>query len=572
MELRRVFLYGALMAIVFMMWTSWEVDYPSSPKPSAATDNQQALPGGILGAEQSNNHFVPTISQEVAQQSSSASVIPSVSEMIPEQRKITVQTDVLIVTIDTLGGNIIETKLLNYKQNIDDDQNPIVLLNNTSGTRYVAQSGVAAVGQAQPSEIQFSADKQNVTLQPSEDKLEVNLVSQDENGLQVIKTYRFKRDSYLIDLNYQLKNTAAKEWQGSIYNQLVRVEPPSETSWFHIGSYTGAAISDPENKLYEKISFSDIAKRNLNRTIKGGWAAMQQHYFISAWVPNSNQTSRYYSHDNGRGEYTIGYIGPVLQIPTGQQVEQTSRFYVGPALPDKLEEIAPGLDLTVDYGILWFISIFLFWVMKYIHQVVGNWGWSIVIVTLFIKLAFYHLSAKSYRSMANMRRLTPKMQALRERYADDKAKLSQATMDLYRKEKVNPLGGCLPILVQIPVFIALYWVLLESVDLRHAPFILWINDLSSPDPYFILPVLMGLTMFVQQKLNPAPPDPMQAKIMMALPFVFTLLFLTFPAGLVLYWTVNNGLSILQQWYITRSVENQSSNNQNNKTIAKAAND
>lgn len=319
---------------------------------------------------------------------------------------------------------------------------------------------------------------------------------------------------------------------------------------FHVGSYTGASYSVPGQYKYKKVSFKDMEKNNLNADANGGWIAMQQHYFLSSWIPAKEAKNTIYTRASS-GDYSIGSVSQAIQVKPGQSQNVSAGLYVGPENTEVLQGIAPGLDLTVDYGWLWFLSSILFSIMKAIHSVVGNWGWAIVLVTVLIKLAFYRLSASSYKSMAGMRKLQPKLQALRERYGDDKAKLSQATMELYRAEQVNPLGGCLPILVQIPVFIALYWVLLESVELRQAPFIFWIKDLAAADPYHVLPIIMGATMLIQQKLNPAPPDPTQAKVMMFLPVLFTALFWSFPAGLVLYWIVNNTLSILQQWYITR---------------------
>ena len=296
-----------------------------------------------------------------------------------------------------------------------------------------------------------------------------------------------------------------------------------------------------------------MAEDNLSLNTKGGWVVMQQHYFLSAWVPNEQQINHYYTSVSPNDVYTIGFLGPQLNVAAGDKLVTKTKFYAGPQLTDRLHSIAPNLDLTVDYGWLWFISMGIFWLMKKIHLVIGNWGWSIILVTICIKAVFYKLSATSYRSMAKMRKLTPKIQALKQRFGDDKQKMSQETMKLYKKEKVNPFGGCLPILIQIPFFIALYYVLIESVELRQAPFIFWIHDLSIKDPFYVLPLLMGISMLIQQKLSPPPPDPMQAKMMMLLPIVFTVFFLNFPAGLVLYWVCNNTLSILQQWYVMRTI-------------------
>jgi YidC/Oxa1 family membrane protein insertase len=329
--------------------------------------------------------------------------------------------------------------------------------------------------------------------------------------------------------------------------------PNNKQGLSNMATFFGAAISSPE-KRFQKISFKEMAQQNLNQTITGGWAAMIQHYFVSAWVPEANTTQQYFSRVMPDGLYTIGMIGPKLSIAPGGTYNTSATFYAGPSISNQLEKAAPGLQLTIDYGWFWFISSIIFWMMQHIYNLVGNWGWSIVLVTLVIKLMFYHLSAKSYRSMSVLKKLQPRINTLKERYGDDKQKFTQATLELYKKEKVNPMSGCLPILIQIPVFIGLYWVLVESVQLRQAPFILWIHDLSIKDPYYILPLLMGISMFLQQRLSPPPADPTQAKIMMLMPVVFTLLFLNFPAGLMLYWFVNNLLSFLQQWYIMHSIE------------------
>ena len=327
---------------------------------------------------------------------------------------------------------------------------------------------------------------------------------------------------------------------------------PKKDQQRFIHTYTGGVIYSKQHK-YEKIKFDKMKKENLSREIKGGWAAMIQHYFLAAWIPNKDETFHYYSRVFDNDRYVIGMTSPTYHVAAGQTKLLESELYIGPKLQTHLETIAPGLELTVDYGILTVVAKPIFWLLRTIHSFVGNWGWSIIFLTLTIKLAFYKLSETSYKSMANMRRMQPRMKALKERYGDDRAQMNKALMELYKKEKINPLGGCLPIVVQIPVFISLYWVLLDSVELRQAPFMLWIQDMSTPDPYFILPILMGVTMLIQQRLNPTPLDAIQAKLMMVLPFTFGIFFSFFPAGLVLYWVVNNTLSISQQWYITRIV-------------------
>ncbi|MDI1351973.1 MAG: membrane protein insertase YidC, partial [bacterium] len=430
---------------------------------------------------------------------------------------------------------------------------PFPLLQTQPNERYVANSSlfIAAGQTVQSVDFTFTTEQQQYQLNPNEQQLIVTLNGTNPEGLTVKKEFIFAKGSYLINVHYQVANHGENEWKGYLNTQLLRSSPKEDkSSMFHVGSYTGASFSNPGKSRFQKVSFSDMNKTNLDLDVKGGWIAMQQHYFLSAWIPSENSENKFYTRSSN-GDYTIGSVSQPLVIKPTEQKEIGAKLYIGPEITSVLKSIAPSLDLTVDYGILWFVSSLLFSLMKAIYNVIGNWGWSIVLVTVLIKLAFYRLSATSYKSMAGMRKLQPKLQALRERHGDDKAKISQATMELYRQEKVNPLGGCLPIVIQIPVFIALYWVLLESVELRQAPFIFWIKDLASADPYHVLPIIMGATMLIQQKLNPAPPDPMQAKVMMFLPILFTGLFWNFPAGLVLYWIVNNTLSILQQWYITR---------------------
>jgi YidC/Oxa1 family membrane protein insertase len=355
-------------------------------------------------------------------------------------------------------------------------------------------------------------------------------------------------------------NQSSQPWEGNLYTQLMRTDspPPNNSGFMNLATYFGAAVSTPQ-KPFEKITFKEMNQKSLDQTVEGGWAAMIQHYFISAWIPEKSVTSTYYTKVLPNGLHAIGMIGKPVTAAPGTTVTSGATLYVGPSLGDQLEQAAPHLKLTIDYGWFWFISDIIFWMMQHIYDVVGNWGWSIVIVTIIIKLLFYQLSNNSYRSMSGLKKLQPRIELLKERYKDDKQKLTQATMELYKEAKVNPMSGCLPILIQIPVFIALYWVLVESVQLRQAPFIFWIHDLSQHDPYYILPVMMGISMFLQQRLNPPPPDPMQAKIMMLMPVLFTFLFANFPAGLMLYWFVNNTLSFLQQWHIMHRVEKENAN-------------
>lgn len=559
MDIRRVVLYAALALIVYSLWMNWQRDYPAVPKQLASQTSSATINNGSL---------LPNINNSSSNETNAeATSKPNAPAVVSTSQPIQVKTDVLNLNIDLQQGDIVGAQLLDYPVSVDEKDKPITLFQNQPDERYVANSSLFTnANQAvQNIDFDFTSPQQQYQLAPGEEKLVVTLSGKTADGLAVKKEFTFTRGSYLIQVNYVIENQGATPWKGYMNTQLLRSSPQEDkSSIFHVGSYTGASYSNPGQQRYKKVTFKDMTKSNLDVNAQGGWIAMQQHYFVSAWVPKADSHNVFYTRsvdDN----YTIGAVSQPITIQPGAKKEIGSSLYVGPEITSELKAIAPGLDLTVDYGWLWFLSSILFSLMKAIYSMVGNWGWSIVLVTVLIKLAFYRLSATSYKSMAGMRKLQPKLQALRERYGDDKAKLSQATMELYRQEKVNPLGGCLPILIQIPVFIALYWVLLESVELRQAPFIFWIKDLSAADPYHILPIIMGATMLIQQKLNPAPPDPMQAKVMMFLPILFTALFWNFPAGLVLYWVVNNALSILQQWYITRKY----SDDRPKKTLASA---
>lgn len=542
MDIRRVVLYGALAFVIFSLWTEWQKDYPPVSQQANVTTGSLSQETAMLPS------MAKTTNQGLAAVAQSAD--PSA---VAVTKRVRVNTDVLNLDIDLQQGDIVNTELKQYPQSSENKNRPFALLQDMPGQQYVANSSLFVVNNqsTQTLDASLTADKAEYNLAPTADELVVTLSGQTNNGLNIQKIFTFKRGSYAIDMQYKIANQTDTPWQGYLNTQLLRGSPTEDkSSVFHMGSFTGASYSVPGQHRYKKLSFKDMSKSNLDVDANGGWIAMQQHYFLTAWIPPVQENNRYYTRYLNN-DYTIGYVSPAIVVAPQTEKVVSARLYLGPELTDVLKAIAPGLDLTVDYGWLWFISQLLFSLLKTIYTFVGNWGWAIVLVTVLIKLAFFQLSAKSYKSMAGMRKLQPKLQALRERYGDDKAKMSQATMELYRQEKINPLGGCLPILVQIPVFIALYWVLVESVQLRQAPFIFWISDLSAADPYHVLPIIMGITMLIQQKLNPAPPDPMQAKIMMFLPVAFTLLFMNFPAGLVLYWTVNNSLSILQQWYITR---------------------
>ena len=467
-----------------------------------------------------------------------------------------VRTDVLTVRIDPVGGTIRQAFLTRYPVTVEEPDRPFVLMDDRAGHVYVAESGLVGAGMPAPNHHDvLLPERSDYELATGTDRLDVRLRWEDESGVRIDKVFEFARDSYRIEVRYEIHNASSVPWTGEPYGQFRRVPPTDSGGIGDVTSYTytGAVLSSPD-KPYEKIDFDDMQSENLDREVTDGWIAMIQHYFASAWIPEREVPARYYTKALERSEFLAGLIGAPVTVAPGTTGETGLTLYVGPKVQDRLEAAAPGLKRTVDYGWLFFIAQPLYVALWYIHEYVGNWGWSIVLLTCLIKLAFYHLSAASYRSMARMRKLAPRIQTLRDRHSGDRQKMNQAMMELYKKEKINPLGGCLPIVVQIPVFIALYWVLLETVELRQADFIFWLNDLATHDPFFVLPVLMGGSMFLQQRLSPTPPDPIQAKVMMFLPIIFTGFFLFFPSGLVLYWLVNNLLSIAQQWAITKRIE------------------
>lgn len=564
MEIRRIILYAALGLVLFYLWNAWQQDYPPvSTKADVITEQSRSL----LPSMQDAGKAVPLKTQQERQVQP---VDESEVSSKPDSQIIDVKTDTLNLKIDLKDASIIEASLLQYPVSADEKDKPVKLLFDTSERRYVAQSNIFTVdgNNINILDFDFTAEKSTFTMDENQDSVVVSLTGTNKDGIKAIKQFVLNKGSYLINVNYTLENTGNDIFKGYFNARLLQSAPVEDkSSIFHVGSYTGASYSNPPQHNYKKISFKDMGKSSLDTTSRDGWVAMQQHYFLSAWIPQGNMNNRFYTRSFAN-DYTIGIISEPIILKPQEATQFGSKLYLGPEIASDLKSIAPHLDMTIDYGWLWFLSSLLFSAMKIIYSFVGNWGWSIIFVTLLIKLAFYRLSATSYKSMAGMRKLQPKLQSLRERYGDDKAKMSQATMELYRQEKVNPLGGCLPILIQIPVFIALYWVLLESVELRQASF-LWLNDLAAPDPYHILPIVMGGTMLIQQKLNPAPPDPTQAKIMMFLPILFTALFWNFPSGLVLYWTVNNALSILQQWYITQNYDNNSNIKPKSKKLATA---
>lgn len=531
----RLILMLGLALVLGTLWSKWQMQYGA--KPVAAVQSASSV-----SSSQAPNLAVNNTPTAPDANASTTAVVARNSES--QAALIHVRTNVLDVAINLNGGSIVNAELLKYPAELHSSQ-PVVLLNNDPASQYIAQSGV--ISAQLPQQMRFVSAKTDYTVKQG--AATVTLTYKAANGITVLKTYSFDADKYTIGVNYQINNNSRQAFSGRFYGQLLRV-PPAEEHGMFMRAFTGAAISSP-NDHYQKFTFKELSEANLDQSATSGWAAMIQHYFISAWIPQSGQQIQIYSQDFNNSSYAVGIANNTISVPAKATGSTGATLYVGPALTDQLQAAAPYLNLTVDYGWLWFISQLLFWLLSHIYSFIGNWGWSIVILTAIIKIVFYPLSAKSFRSMARMRQLQPKMAQLRERFGDDRQKLSRAIMEMYREEKVNPMSGCLPMIIQIPVFIALYWVLMESVELRQAPFILWLHDLSMHDPYYILPVLMGASMFVQQRLNPAPPDPMQAKMMMFLPVIFTVMFLGFPAGLVLYWIVNNCITILQQWWVTR---------------------
>jgi YidC/Oxa1 family membrane protein insertase len=537
MDTRRLILVMIFTFSSFMLWENWQ-KY-NQPKPAA--DAAATTPAGSAA---------PTPSASL--QAKGSPVAPTVSAPVSTAETFTVTTDMLKATISAQGGDVVGLELLRYKEH-DNKDKTFVLFDVKH--KYQAQAGL--IGEGLPTHRSvFKRVEGATTLADGENELKLRLESTDQNGLKVAKILTFKRGSYQIDIAWEIANGSDKAIAPHAYFQLQRddVAPAGETAM--VSTFTGPAVFTDAEK-YQKIDFSAIAdnKAKFAKTADNGWLAMVQHYFVAAWVPKEKIQREFYMRKvEGSNVFQTGVIVPVAEIAPGAKGEASVSLYAGPQEQSALKQVAEGLDLVVDYGWLTVVAAPIFWALEAIHKLVGNWGWAIVILTIIIKAIFFPLSAASYRSMAKMKVLTPRLMQLKERFGDDKQRLNQEMMKMYQTEKVNPLGGCLPILVQIPVFIALYWVLLGAVEMRDAPWTLWIKDLASPDPFYILPIIMMLSMFVQTKLNPTPPDPIQAKVMMAMPLIFGVMFFWFPAGLVLYWVVNNVLSIAQQWHITRTID------------------
>jgi YidC/Oxa1 family membrane protein insertase len=498
---------------------------------------------------------LPTNTNENSAETDTPEIANTASNNLSEL--VRVKTSTLEMVINLNGGDIVQAVLPKHKVKLNGEKG-FTILDQTLATTYIAQSGLIGLNGTDTSDGRplFKSTNSSYKLNEGDGTLDVDL-TMNQNGVNIIKRFTFLEDQNVINVTYLIDNQSSSVWQANLYGQIKRDSHSpiaAADSGVGVKPYVGAATTTIEDK-YEKLSFDDLEDESKNFSIQGGWVAMVQHYFTSAWIPNEESTNKIFLKKlKNQDMYLLGFISPETVVKSGSKAEVSARFYVGPKNIDDLEAIAENLDLTIDFGFLWWIAKPIFHLLDYIHDHIGNWGWSIIVLTIIIKAIFFYPSAMSYRSMAKMRKLSPKMKELKERIGDDKQKMSQEMMKLYKKEKVNPMGGCLPILIQMPVFISLYWVLMESVELRHAPFAMWITDLSVMDPYFIFPVVMGATMFIQQQLNPTPPDPMQAKIMKWMPVAFTFMFLWFPVGLVIYWVTNNTLSIIQQYLITKKIE------------------
>jgi len=558
-EIQRIVLLIGLAATGYLMILAWNDDYvhrpdagtyAAAPEPQQADTQSQAE--AISGPE-------PTGESDVPDASLIAGPAPSAPKPVAASdtgsRLVRVSTDVFRIWIDRLGGDLVRVELPEYPVSLEQPDTPYLLLDNSGGHTYIAQSGLIGPDGTDSNGrplFQTASDSYELT---GDGPLTVTLTA-DVDGKQVEKTYEFRRGDYLFDVRYLVHNGTPEQLKASFFAQIKRdAKEPAGVESMALGPrpYLGAALTTSENR-YEKLKFDDLDDGAFRATEEGGWIAFLQHYFLSAWIANEGVQNNFYGSKRSDGTYVFGYTEPLATVAPDATGEWHSRFYAGPKDQGRLAEISPNLNLTVDYGFLWWLAQPLFWLLDHLHGLVGNWGIAIILLTVLVKGALYPLSAASYRSMANMRRVAPQMKRLQERYADDRQKLSQEMMALYKKENVNPLGGCLPMLLPMPIFIALYWVLFESVELRQAPFFLWINDLSVMDPFFVLPLLMGGSMFVQQLLSPAVGDPMQVRMMKLMPIMFTVLFLFFPAGLVLYWLVNNLLGIAQQWYVMKQTE------------------
>lgn len=536
MDSQRSFLIIALAIVSFFLWQEWQKDY--GPQPVVATS--------------------PVTSSARADDSPASLQLEGTETAVPvaattNSQRIKVTTDTLQLEIDTRGGDIVSLKLPQYALTKDSNE-PYVLMRQVGAFEYIAQSGLMARDGPDRTTERPIYQAANTDYRLSGDNTLTVPLLLEHNGLQIEKRFIFTSGQYDVRVEYFIVNNSTEIKTVQPFQHLRQNIDNGESSSMFMPIYRGAAFGSSEER-YKKYDFGDMQKTNLAVSTQGGWVAMLEHYFVSAWIPDQQASNQLYSRMTSGNKGVIGTLGSVVDIDPGQSITLGSTFYAGPKVQDKLAELANGLDLTVDYGFLWFISQFLFWLLTKIQLVVSNWGLAIICITLIVKGVMFPLTKIQYESMAKMRNLKPKIEELQARYKDDRQKMGPAMMELYRKEKVNPMGGCLPMLIQMPIFLALYWVFMESVELRHAPFMLWITDLSAKDPYFVLPVLFGISMFLMQKLTPMQvTDPLQQKLMMWMPVAFSVFFLWFPSGLVLYWFVSNLISLAQMLYIYRGME------------------
>ena len=535
---------GVVVWLLVVRWSGFQAQFESS----AVVDQVVQIPIEQLSSK--NTPASSTLPKLVEDQ-------PKFTQtLVNDQKIITITTDVIKVSIDTHGGDVVETQLLNHLDKMaDKGGKPISILTNSNGNEFIAESGLIGANGTDTAEGRptYTTTATSYQLMDGQQALDVDLVY-NQGGVEIIKRFEFKPSDYQIGVRYIVRNLTSEPWSATFYGQFRRDSHQPETeSSTGMRPFLGAALRE-KDKNYSKYDFSDIDDETVKTSIKGGWLAFVQHYFVSAWVPPQESNNRYSLRKlQGSDIYLMAVTGEKINVAAGSSEEYKVDLYIGPKNQDVLKQLSPYLDLTIDYGFLWMLAKPLFAVLQMIQNLLGNWGWSIILLTIFVKILLYPLSAASLKSMAKMRTLQPEMARIKELYGDDRQKAGQEQMALFKKHRVNPLGGCFPMLLQMPVFIALYWVLSESVEIRHSPWIIWIQDLSAKDPLFILPLIMGASMFLMQKLQPAPTDPMQAKVFQLMPIVFTFFFLMFPAGLVLYWTVNNLLSILQQWIVNRQI-------------------
>ena len=541
---------AVLSLMLLIEWNQYSDEYQKQQselytavitEPGLVTNEQVAAP-----MSQGINDGIPSVNQ----------VMNPLSVLLDDSETFNLSTDALELVVSADGGDVVSASLPKFPVRLDTPDQPFRLLENNNLRRYVAQSGLIGPDGIDASGNRARYASQGVTNNgDGSHTLTLAWTGNDPLGMQVYKQFTAHDDRYDVDVSFDIRNGGSSVASVTSFAQLKRdnTQAPDGNTGFGVSPYLGAALTQPD-KRYTKLSFSDLNDEPFSKRLPAGWVAILQHYFVSAWIPSQQATHDYFASQLSNGDNVIGYKNQNIDIAPGAATIITQTLYVGPKDQVALAALAENLDLVIDYGWLWWLAQPLFWLLTLIQQFVINWGLAIIALTVVIKLVFFRLSAASYKSMAKMRTVQPKIQSIKDQYADDKAKQQQAMMELWKKEKINPMGGCLPMLIQMPVFIALYWVLLESVELRHAPFILWINDLSAMDPYFVLPILMGISMWLMQRLNPAPPDPMQAKIMMYMPIAFTFLMMWFPAGLVLYWLSNNLLSFAQQYVVTRQIE------------------